>query len=84
MTTAANDNQLPDWPRGLSRILAAAYIGISPTLFDALVKEGRMPKPKHINSRLVWDRRSVDLHFDALEGDRTGANIKSDIFEFAA
>jgi predicted DNA-binding transcriptional regulator AlpA len=35
-------------PRGLSREQAAAYVGISPSLFDALVKDGRMPAPKRI------------------------------------
>ncbi|RUW19318.1 hypothetical protein EOA34_29930, partial [Mesorhizobium sp. M4B.F.Ca.ET.013.02.1.1] len=38
-------------PRGLSRLEAAAYIGVSASLFDQLVKDGRMPKPKRINSR---------------------------------
>src|SRR5690242_17745827 len=31
-------------PRGLSRVQAAAYVGVSPVLFDELVKDGRMPK----------------------------------------
>jgi predicted DNA-binding transcriptional regulator AlpA len=43
-------------PRGLSRVQAAAYIGVSPSLFDAMVKDGRMPKPTRINTRAVWDR----------------------------
>jgi predicted DNA-binding transcriptional regulator AlpA len=34
-----------------------------------MVKEGRMPKPKRINSRAVWDRVEVDLAFDALTDD---------------
>jgi predicted DNA-binding transcriptional regulator AlpA len=42
-------------PRGLSRVDAAAYIGISATTFDQLVKDGRMPPPKRINSRTIWD-----------------------------
>ena len=41
-------------PRGLSREQAAAYVGISPSLFDTLVQDGRMPAPKRINSRTVW------------------------------
>jgi predicted DNA-binding transcriptional regulator AlpA len=48
---------------------AAAYVGISPSLFDMMVKEGRMPKPKRINSRVVWDRVEVDLAFDDLPDD---------------
>jgi len=53
-------------PRGLSRTEAAAYIGVSPTLFDAMVADGRMPGPKRINARTVWDRLKVDAAFDAL------------------
>lgn len=53
-------------PRGLSRVQAAAYIGISATLFDQLVGDGRMPKPKIVNSRSVWDRTRLDEAFDAL------------------
>ena len=53
-------------PRGLSREAAASYIGIGTTLFDALVTEGRMPKPKLINSRKVWDRQELDIAFNKL------------------
>jgi predicted DNA-binding transcriptional regulator AlpA len=55
-------------PRGLSRAQAAAYIGVSPSLFDQMVEDGRMPKPKRINTRVVWDRLSVDDAFSELEG----------------
>jgi predicted DNA-binding transcriptional regulator AlpA len=54
------------WPRGLSRIEAATYIGVSASLFDQMVKDGRMPGPKIINSRTVWDRHQLDLHFQNL------------------
>lgn len=53
-------------PRGLSRTAAAAYIGVGPTLFDQMVRDGRMPSPKRINSRLVWDRFRLDSAFDEL------------------
>jgi hypothetical protein len=53
-------------PRGLSRVESAQYIGVSPTLFDAMVRDGRMPSPKIINSRKVWDRWSLDEAFAAL------------------
>jgi len=55
-------------PRGLSRVEAAHYVGISPTLFDQMVGDGRMPHPKRINSRTVWDRTRLDEAFDALPG----------------
>lgn len=56
-------------PRGLNRVQASAYIGVSPTLFDALVNDGRMPRPKRINARTVWDLRKIDRAFDALPQD---------------
>ena len=56
-------------PRGLCRVEAAAYLGVSPSLFDEMVRDGRMPAPKRINARTVWDRRKLDFAFDALPGD---------------
>jgi predicted DNA-binding transcriptional regulator AlpA len=55
-------------PRGLSRIDAARYVGVSPSLFDQMVKDGRMPKPIRINSRVVWDRQQIDEAFERLSG----------------
>ena len=67
------ENVLPQSlaPRGLSRVQAAAYVGVSPSLFDEMVKDGRMPKPTRINARTVWDRVRLDEAFAALsdEGD---------------
>ena len=56
-------------PRGLSHFAAAYYIGIGVTLFDVLVKDGRMPKPKLINNRKVSDRRELDNAFERLPND---------------
>lgn len=53
-------------PRGLRRTEAAAYICVSPTLFDDMVKDGRMPSPRMINTRTVWDRLEIDEAFEAL------------------
>lgn len=58
----------PPTARGLNRLQASAYVGVSPTLFDEMVKDGRMPRPKTINSRTVWDRKAVDRAFDLLPG----------------
>lgn len=52
--------------RGLSRDEAAMYIGISAGKFDEMVADGRMPEPVKIDSRKLWDIRSLDLAFDAL------------------
>lgn len=59
-------NVLSLQPRGLNRAQAAAYVGISPSLFDQMVAHGRMPSPKMINSRRVWDRQELDVAFDTL------------------
>ena len=59
-------------PRGLSRTQAAEYVGVSATLFDAMVKDGRMPTPKRINSRTLWDIRAVDESFAGLPTDGDG------------
>ena len=72
----SSENILPQSlaPRGLSREQAAAYVGISPSLFDMLIKDGRMPTPKRINARTVWDRLQVDAAFAALPGNDETAN----------
>ena len=59
----------PVLPRGLCRKQAADYIGVSASLFDELVKDGRMPPPKRINARTVWDMRQLDEAFEALPSD---------------
>jgi len=53
-------------PRGLRRQAAAEYIGVSPTKFDDLVKQKRMPAPREIDACRVWDQRELDVAFDNL------------------
>jgi hypothetical protein len=60
--------------RGLSRIEAAMYIGISASKFDELVADGRMPAPVKIDSRKLWDIRHLDLAFDALPAENPVPN----------
>jgi hypothetical protein len=60
---------LPIPRRGLSRVEAAMYIGVSPNKFDQLVHDGRMPGPKRIDGRKIWDVRDLDVAFDALPGE---------------
>lgn len=55
--------------RGLNRVEAAVYVGVSPTKFDEMVDRGDMPRPKSIGARNVWDIRALDLAFDALPDD---------------
>jgi len=59
--------------RGLSREESAMYIGVSPSLFDKMVADRRMPGPKLVNSRTIWDRWALDLAFESLP-DRDDRN----------
>jgi predicted DNA-binding transcriptional regulator AlpA len=52
--------------RGLNREQSAAFIGVSPSTFDQLVKDGRMPPAVCVGSRRLWDRLALDRAFDAL------------------
>jgi hypothetical protein len=56
-------------PRGLSRVQAAAYIGVSTSTFDKMVRESMMPKPVRIYGRRVWDIRRLDESFAALDSE---------------
>lgn len=53
-------------PRGLSRDEAARYVGVGPTKFDEMVSDGRMPRPKRVDARVVWDRIRLDAAFAEL------------------
>jgi len=64
MSKAASD--VPTLKRGLSRDEAAAYIGVGTTKFDTMVADGRMPHPKVIDGRRIWDIRKLDAAFDNL------------------
>jgi predicted DNA-binding transcriptional regulator AlpA len=52
--------------RGLSRTEAALYLGVSASKFDELVVDGRMPQPRLIDARKVWDVFELDLAFNEL------------------
>jgi hypothetical protein len=58
----------------LSRIQAAEYIGVGVTKFDSMVDDGRMPKPKRIDGRNVWDRIKLDEAFSALDDEAGSKN----------
>ncbi len=65
MTTSSSDPYAYP-PRGMRRPEAARYIGVSITKFDQMVSDGRMPKPKRIESIVVWDRVHLDAAFTDL------------------
>lgn len=78
MTAKVSDiAKLPGWPRWLSREQAAAYVGVSPKLFDLEVKIGIWPKGKKRgfgkvrDARITWDRVQLDAHSDAGLNPRT-------------
>ena len=47
-------------PRCLRRPAAAEYVGVGVTLFDTMVRDGRMPRPIRVNACAVWDRLQLD------------------------
>jgi excisionase family DNA binding protein len=57
-------------PRGLCREEAARYVGVGTTTFDAMVEDGRMPKPIRTGHRVIWDRLKIDAAFSDLGEDR--------------
>jgi hypothetical protein len=69
MTRSIQLSKDPAPRRGLSRIDAAIYVGISPSKFDQMVGDGRMPNARRIDGRKVWDVRELDLFFDDLPRD---------------
>ena len=61
-------------PRGVSRVQAANYVGVSPVTFDRMVRDKMMPKPLRIYARTVWDLHAIDAAFDALDS----ASVEAD------
>jgi hypothetical protein len=45
------------------------YLGISPSKFDGLVADGRVSRPRLIDTRKVWDVFELDLAFEELPRD---------------
>ena len=52
--------------RGLSRVEAAMYLGISPSKFDELRKDGRIRPAKVLDGRLIYTVERLDEFIDAL------------------
>jgi predicted DNA-binding transcriptional regulator AlpA len=61
-------------PRGMSRAEAARWVGVSASKFDQLVKDGRMPRPRAIDGRVIWDRYQLDAAIDELPDRDRAAN----------
>ena len=52
--------------RGLSRVEAAIYLGISPSKFDELRKSGRIGPAKILDGRKLYAIEMLDEFFEAL------------------
>ncbi|MBR0693598.1 AlpA family transcriptional regulator [Bradyrhizobium lablabi] len=70
MTRAPDHRDLSYPPRGMSRDDAARYVGVSITKFDEMVADGRMPKPKRVDGRVVWDRLRLEAAFTDLPEEK--------------
>jgi predicted DNA-binding transcriptional regulator AlpA len=57
-------------PRGLSREEAARYIGVGATKFDEMVADRRMPRPKRVDGRVIWDRFKLEAAFTDLPEEK--------------
>ena len=66
---------------GLPEIEAAAAIGISASKFRSLVGEKRMPSPRRLDGRNIWDVDELRAAFKALphEDESEKANSWADL-----
>jgi predicted DNA-binding transcriptional regulator AlpA len=53
-------------PFAVSRNQAAALISVSVTFFDRLVNDGRMPQPRQVDGRVLWDSEEVRAAWRAM------------------
>lgn len=57
-------------PRLICREAAAAYVSVSPGIFDEMVADGRMPRARRLSDRRkAWDVRLLDAAVDNLPVD---------------
>lgn len=66
---------------GLGELEAAGPIGISASKFRSMVKDGRMPSPRRIDGRVVWDVDELRAAFKTLphEGESEMADSWADV-----
>jgi len=66
---------------GLGETEAATAIGVSASKFRLLVKEARMPRPRRIDGRAVWDVDELRAAFKSLphEGESEGSDTWADV-----
>jgi predicted DNA-binding transcriptional regulator AlpA len=68
--------------------MAAEYLGVSASTFDAEVRSGLWPAPQRRGAkggRLTWDRHLIDAWADRLSGIAASAGpVEADVGEAAA
>lgn len=75
--TARPRDILSPTPRiAFGRDEASASLGISRNLFNAMVDDGRMPRPRVVNGRRLWFVDEVRAAFAAIprDGDEASSN----------
>jgi hypothetical protein len=70
MTSVLRTDSIVYPPRDMNREEAARYIGVGSTKFDELVADGRMPRPKRVDGRVIWDRLKLDAAFTDLPEEK--------------
>lgn len=69
----ADARALPIVPRVLRRELAAIYVGMGATTFDAEVAAGRAPRPVHVTAGVKgWDRFDLDAWIEDRKAAQAG------------
>jgi len=53
---------------------AAAFLGISPRMFEKLWRSERLPQPHRLGRRLLWDVKLLERYADTLSGIDTDPN----------
>ena len=61
----------PPEPRFFDQPTAAAYLGISERLFESLWRSYKIPYPRHLGRRVLWDRKLLDRWADVTSGIAT-------------
>lgn len=61
---------------GLGDVEAAAAIGLGVSKFRAMVDDGRMPRPRKADGRLLWDVDELRVAFKSLP--REGGEERAD------
>lgn len=66
---------------GLNREQAAAFVGISPSLFDKAVEAGTMPQSRLIGTRKIWDADELAASFKAIPHKGSQASFEEPLSE---